>query len=459
MAIYFADLHLHSKYSRAVSPQMDLEHLSEGARKKGLQILGTGDFSHPKWLAELKSKLEPADGSAGLFRLRGGSGNVNFLLQNEIATIISTPKGVKKVHHVVLAPDFESVEQLNDKLSRRGNLSADGRPIFGNTSPAALVEICKQTNKKLEIIPAHIWTPWFSVFGSNSGFNSIAEGYEDQARHIFALETGMSSDPAMNWRLSQLDKYALVSNSDSHSPHPYRIGRECNAFEFGEGEICYDELIKAIKNRDGRHFKFTVEVDPNYGKYHFDGHRNCNFSSSPAETRKLKGICPVCKRGLTIGVLSRVEELADREEGNAPKDAIPYKTLLPLQDLVASCFNSPAMSRKVYAETERLMAKFGSEFEILLNASGADLRREMHEKLALAILANREGKLKVKPGFDGEYGVLQLGAEMIIGDEKNIGTDKSEEKTEKGAEGKSGHFNDASVNEMKSGQTALQEFS
>ncbi|MFH1258131.1 MAG: endonuclease Q family protein [Candidatus Micrarchaeota archaeon] len=435
MALFFADLHLHSKYSRAVSPRMDLEHLDEGAKKKGLRILGSGDFSHPKWFAELKSKLEQAEGNAGLFNLKGSRNNVFFILQNEIATIISTPKGVKKVHHVVLASDLEVVAQLNDRLGGMGNLSADGRPIFGSTSPAHLVEICKEVSKEIEIIPAHAWTPWFGVFGSNSGFNSIKEAYEEQAKHIFALETGMSSDPAMNWRLSQLDGFALVSNSDSHSPHPYRIGRECNAFEFEEEKLNYGNLINAIKEKDRTHFKFTVEVDPNYGKYHFDGHRNCNFSCGPEESGKLKGICPVCKSKMTIGVLSRVEELADRKEGFVPKDAIPYKTLLPLQDLVASCFAVPAMSRKAYAETERLMARFGNEFEILLNADEAKLKTEMHGKLAAAILANREGKLKVKAGFDGEYGILQLGKDMIateegkteaeVGGEKNPPTQSS----------------------------------
>ncbi|MFH1257961.1 MAG: endonuclease Q family protein [Candidatus Micrarchaeota archaeon] len=421
MPLFFADLHLHSKYSRAVSPQMDLEHLQEGGRKKGLQILGTGDFSHPKWLAELKYKLKEAECKKGLFELKDPSRKgVYFILQNEVATIISTPKGVKKVHHVLLAPDFEIVEQLNDRLSKMGALASDGRPIFGSTSPAMLVEICKQVSKEIEIIPAHIWTPWFSIFGSNSGFNSIEEGYEEQAKHIFALETGMSSDPIMNWRLSQLDKYALVSNSDSHSPHPYRIGRECNAFEFEERELNFENLINAIKQKDGKHFKFTVEVDPNYGKYHYDGHRNCNFSCNPKETLKLKGICPKCKGKLTIGVLSRVEELADREDGFKPKDAIPYKSLLPLQDLVASCFSSPAMSRKVYAETERLMSVFKSEFNLLLEADEPTLRKEMHEKLAAAIIANREGKLVVKAGYDGNYGELQLPSNMVLEENKKI---------------------------------------
>lgn len=413
--MHFADLHLHSKYSRAVSSQMDLEHLDAGARKKGLSILGTGDFSHPSWFKELAGRLEGAEGKAGLYRLKGaGEASTYFMLQNEVATFYSTPAGVRKVHHVLLAPSLEIVSQLNDRLSKMGSLSADGRPMLGKTSPAHLVELCKEVCREIEIIPAHAWTPWFGIFGSKSGFDSLKDGYEEQARHIFAIETGMSSDPSMNWRLSQLDGLALISNSDAHSPHPYRIGRECNAFEFAEKDLNFANIIESIRRKDASHFKFTVEVDPNYGKYHFDGHRNCNYSCSPEESKKFKGICPKCNLPLTIGVLSRVEELADRPEGFIPKVSIPFKTLLPLQDLVASCFGMPAMSRNVYLETERLMAKFGNELEILLNAPMEKLMGEMHEKLAMVILANREGKLKVRAGYDGEYGVLELPERMVI---------------------------------------------
>ncbi len=415
MALYFADLHLHSKYSRAVSQKMDLEHLQEGAKKKGLQILGSGDFSHPKWFAELKGKLDETSEGSGFYYLKGEKiPQVLFLLQNEISTIISTPKGVKKVHHILFAPNFEVLEQLNDRLAKMGSLISDGRPVFGSCSPANLVEICKEVSREIEIIPAHVWTPWFAIFGSNSGFNSIEEGYGDQAKHIFAYETGMSSDPAMNWQVSKLDKYVQISNSDSHSPYPYRIGRECNVFEFEENDLKYEKFFGVLRNKDKKHFKFTVEVDPNYGKYHFDGHRNCGFSCAPDETKKLNGICPKCKGKLTIGVMSRVEELSDRAEGVIPKEAIPYKTLLPLQELIAGSVGSPMMSRKVYLETERLLKRFGNEFEILLNATEKEIRTEVHESLSKAIIANRGGKLKVKAGYDGEYGVLQLPESMQI---------------------------------------------
>ena len=404
---------------------MDLEHLDAGARRKGLSLLGSGDFSHPTWFKELSLKLEETIVGSGLYYLKGSPLPVtNFILQNEVATFFSTPKGVKKVHHILLAPSLEVVSQLNDRLSKMGSLSADGRPMFGKTSSAHLVEICKEVSKEIEIIPAHIWTPWFGVFGSNSGFDSIKEAYEDQAKHIFALETGMSSNPQMNWRLSQLDDFTLISNSDAHSPHPYRIGRECNAFDFGEGEFNYGNLITALKNKDSRNFKYTIEVDPNYGKYHFDGHRNCKFSCTPLETKALGGICPKCKSKLTIGVQSRIEQLADRDDGFTPRHAIPFKTILPLQDLIASCQALPAMSKKVYEETQRLIAKFGSELNVLLNATPEKLSWEVHEKIVKAILANREGKLKVKAGFDGEYGVLQLPEDMIIGNEKKLGGGK-----------------------------------
>ncbi|MFH1200120.1 MAG: endonuclease Q family protein [Candidatus Micrarchaeota archaeon] len=405
----FADLHLHSKYSRAVSPSMDLEHLAAGAQKKGLGLLGTGDFTHPLWFAELKSKLEEADAGSGIYRLKGGNPAVRFVLQAEISTIISDGTKVRKVHHIVFAPSLESAASLNSLLAKKGNLSADGRPTFGSTSPAALVEICRQADSRIEVVPAHAWTPYFSVFGSISGYDSIEEAYADQARYIKAYETGMSSNPAMNWRVSRLDKYAQISNSDSHSPYPYRIGRECNAFHFGAREPTYEGLFDAMYSHDGSKFAFTIEVDPNYGKYHYDGHRNCKFSCPPGQTRRLAGMCPVCGRPLTIGVLYRVEALADRPEGVKPVGAIPFKTLLPLQELVAAAIGSPLASKKSFEQTERLTARFGTEFAVLLDATHESLQSAAGPELAAVIIANREGKLTVRPGFDGEYGVLELG--------------------------------------------------
>lgn len=432
MPLYFSDFHLHSKYSRAVSINMDLEHLHSGAIKKGLHILGGADFSHPKWFSELKSNLVESE-HQGLFSLKGKENSeVFFILQNEVATIISTPKGVKKVHHILLAPDFESVSQLNDVLSKKGNLSADGRPIFGQTSPPEIVEICKKVNSQIEIIPAHAWTPWFSIFGSNSGFDSMESGYEDQVKHIFAFETGMSSDPAMNWRISSLDKYLPISNSDAHSAHPYRIGRECSVFEFEKEKLSFKEIMRAMKQKDARNFKFTVEVDPNYGKYHFDGHRNCNFSCPPSETKKLNGICPKCQKKLVIGVQYRVDQLANRESNEKPKNAFPFKTILPLQDLIACVYAKPALSKLVYAETERLTSQFGTEFNLLLFEPEKSLREKIGFKLASAIIANRNGSLKVKAGYDGEYGVLELPPSMILKKNEKDDVSNPKEKAQTG---------------------------
>ncbi len=428
--VLFADLHLHSKHSRAVSQSMDLEHLLQGAEKKGLGLLGTGDFTHPLWFAELERKLEPAENeNAGVYQLKDFSSPVRFVLQTEVSTIYSDKGKVKKIHHLLFAPSLDIVKQLNDVLAKRGNLLADGRPTFGNTTCAELVELCKQLNPQIEVVPAHAWTPWFSVFGSNSGFDSIEEAYGDQSTHVRAFETGMSSSPAMNWRVSALDKYAQLSNSDSHSPYPYRIGRECNAFDFDLQSLSYSALFRAINSKDPRRFLFTVEVDPNYGKYHYDGHRNCKFSCPPEESRRLQNRCPVCKRPLTIGVLNRVEQLADRSPGFVPKGAIPFKTLLPLQELVAAVYPSTLLSKKVVQETEKLVSAFQAELEVLLSIPFDDLTKVTNAKLARVILLNREGQLHVKPGFDGEYGILQL-----KGSETTASTQKPRDEKQKGLE-------------------------
>lgn len=406
---FFADLHIHSRFSRAVSPRMDLPHLAEGAKLKGLQIMGTGDFTHPVWLKELKQGLQET-GFQGLYYFKDDEApegkKTLFMLTAEVATFYSTPSGVKKVHHVVHAPSFEAVEQINEAYARRGSLEADGRPMFGKTSPAALVEETLSACPEAFVIPAHAWTPWFGVLGDKSGYNSLEEAYEDQAKHIIALETGMSSDPAMNWRLSRLDKYALVSNSDAHSPSPLRLGRECNVFDFEEP--AYDKIFDAIKKKDKKKFLFTIETSPSYGKYHFDGHRDCGFSCGPEESTKLEEKCPKCGRPLTVGVMHRVEELADRDEGFKPEHAVPFKTLLPLQELVAVVQGGTAFSKKVYATTMRLIERFGNEFNVLLEAPRGELALEAGERLADAVLLAREENLEVKPGFDGEYGKLVL---------------------------------------------------
>jgi len=389
---------------------MDPEHLYAGAREKGLGLLGTGDFTHPKWLAEIKKKLVPSE-QGGLFHLKGKP-EILFMLTAEVSTFYSTPNAVRKVHHIIHAPSFEVVDQLNDIYGKLGSLASDGRPMFGRCSPARLAELTFGVSKELVIVPAHAWTPYFGVFGSMSGYDSLAEAYEEKAKDIFAIETGMSSDPAMNWRISSLDNISLMSNSDSHSPHPWRIGRECNAFSFAQKELSFSNIFKAVKEKDRKHFLFTIEVDPSYGKYHFDGHRNCKFSCSPEESKKLKGICPVCKRPLTIGVLNRVEELADRPEGFVPKNAIPFKSLLPLHELIGSAMSAQMFSKKVGVEYSKIISAFGSEFNILLNVPFDQLSAHTHGKIAWAIMLNRAGKVKVVPGFDGEYGRMVLSEDL-----------------------------------------------
>jgi len=395
-----ADLHIHSKYSRATSKDLTLENLEKYARIKGLDILGTGDFTHPKWLAELKQNL--IEDESGILKTKTG---FKFVLSTEISSIYTQEGKTRKIHQLILAPNFDIVAQINEMLLKWGRLDYDGRPIFGK-SALEVVEMCKKVSKNVEIIPCHIWTPHFSLFGANSGFNSLKECYKDQAKHIFALETGLSSDPAMNWRLSELDNYSLVSFSDAHSYWPWRIGRECTIFDLKD--ITYGNLINAIKNKNPKEFLYTLEFYPEEGKYHFTGHRNCNISLSPKESLKLNDICPVCNSKLTIGVLERVEKLADRPEGFLPKNAIPFKSLVPLSELLSKFFNFNIASRKVWLEYNKLINNFKSELNVLLNVSYEELKKISDEKLADLIIKNREGKLKVTPGYDGVYGELIL---------------------------------------------------
>jgi len=388
-----SDFHIHSRFSRATSHDLTIPNLEKWAKVKGINLLGTGDFSQPDWFKELKQELQE-DGT-GILKTKQ---NFNFILSNEISLMYSQDGKGRRVHLVLLAPSFEIVSQITDYLKKKGRVDYDGRPIFNIPAYEFTDELMK-ISKDIEIIPAHAWTPWFGIFGSITGFNSMEEAFKDKSQYIHSFETGMSSDPEMNWRLSKLDKYAIVSFSDSHSFWPWRLGREATVFDFKE--LNYKNIINAIRKKE---IDFTVETSPSYGKYHFDGHRVCKFSCSPEESKKLKNICPVCKKPLTIGVLNRVEELADRPEGFKPKDARPFKTLLPLHELLAGRFQTSLTTNKVWQEYNKLIEKFGNEFEILLNASQEDLRKTTSEQITKDILRNREGKIKVKPGFDGEYG-------------------------------------------------------
>lgn len=419
--VLFGDFHFHSPYSRAVSPSMSLEGLSVGARVKGLHLLGTGDFSHPLWFKELKSKLEEVEGQQGIFRLKAppkdGEG-ILFTLTNEVATFFSTPQGVKKVHHIIHAPSLEVVAQLNEVFSKMGNLAADGRPMFARTSSAELVEKIFEVSNGFFAYPAHCLTPHFGALGSISGYDSLEECYGDQSKKIFALETGMSASPDMCWRMSNLDKYTLISNSDSHSNRPWRLGRECNAFAFSTEEVSYKKILDAVRNKNPAEFVFTVETFPEYGKYHYDGHRLCNFSCPPKRTRELNGKCPKCGRKLTIGVEYRVEQLADRPAGFVPPHAIPFKKILPLHELLASAHSTSLHSKKVEEEANKLLGNFGAELDVLLNVPLGELKKVVHEKIAELILLNREGNLQIEPGYDGEYGKPLLAEEFVLAAKK-----------------------------------------
>jgi uncharacterized protein (TIGR00375 family) len=396
---------------------MNLEGISRGAKIKGLNLMGTGDVTFYAWLKELKQKLQPIEDS-GLFKFN----DIYFMLTGEVSTVFQFEGKVKKVHHIIHAPSFEIVEQMNEVLSKYGNLKVDGRPTLTITA-AELVENLMGISKDIMITPAHAWTPWFSVFGSKSGFDSMVDCYQNQTKHIFSLETGLSSTPDMNWRLSSLDKFTLVSNSDSHSPHPWRLGREANVFDLDK--VTYWEIIDAIKNKDKSRFLYTIETKADYGKYHLDGHRNCGISLEPKQTLKLNGICPKCGKKLTIGVLNRVEQLADRPDGFVPKDAIAFKTLLPLYEIISFVTGANQLySQKVIVEQNKLIEKFGNELNVLLSAPKEELLNVTNEKIADAIIKVREGKVRYQPGYDGTYGVA-IFDEKFVQKKMELPTQKS----------------------------------
>ncbi len=401
-----ADLHIHGRFSRATSERMSIEEIARYSKLKGLSIVGTGDFTHPGWLKEIHETLT-LDNEKGLCRVtRLSDSDVWFMLTTEVCTIFDVAGQSKKIHHVILTPGFEEVEQINSKLQKHGDLSGDGRPILGMTAEE-LVETVMDVSDQNMIFPAHAWTPWFSIFGAFSGFDTVEQCYGDMAKHIHALETGLSSDPPMNWRLSKLDRLTLVSNSDCHSFWPWRIGREANVFELSE--VSYQQIIDSICTGDPQRFKFTIETDPAYGKYHWTGHRNCNVSLSPKEAQKFGNICPVCRRKLTKGVEQRVEELADRPEGYVPKGRPGFKRLLPLSEIIATVLNTDQPSTQaVWKIYNALIARFGNEYTVLLNASEHALLATVEKEVAHAILRVRAGSVTVVPGFDGVYGKLVL---------------------------------------------------
>lgn len=400
---YYTDLHIHSKYSRATSKSLNLEELAIWAKKKGLNLIGTGDFTHPAWFEEIKEKLVEADD--GTFKLkpeieRQINANVKFILTVEISTIYKKWDKTRKVHHVVFVPNLKTATNFREKLGAIGNIKSDGRPILGLDS-RNLLETVLESGENSYIIPAHIWTPWFSVLGSKSGFDSIEDCYGDLSDHIFALETGLSSDPEMNWHVSKLDKFRLVSNSDAHSVS--KLAREATVFDI---EPNYYSIMNALKTGEG--YTGTVEFFPEEGKYHEDGHRKCNICLTPEETKKYNGICPVCGKPLTIGVLSRVNDLSDRKNiTTLPKTAGKVFSLVPLQEIISEIKGVGPSSKSVTTEYEKLINQFGSELNILQNIPLEELSKAS-PLLKEAISRLRQGKVIKQAGFDGEYGSIKL---------------------------------------------------
>lgn len=413
MPPFVADLHIHSHYSRATSRDLDLEHLAEWAQRKGVQVLATGDIAHPGWLAEIKAKLVPAE--EGLFRLReeiaaqvaeripaACHAPVRFLLGGEVSNIYKRDGQVRKVHHLLFMPSLAAVERLQAALERIGNIRSDGRPILGLDS-RDLLEIVLETDAQGYLIPAHIWTPWFAILGSKSGFDTIEACFGDLTSHIFAVETGLSSDPPMNWTVSQLDKYTLISNSDAHSPP--KLAREATLFST---EYSYAAIFDALRTGDPTTFAGTLEFFPEEGKYHADGHRQCGVRWEPAETFAHGAICSVCGRPVTVGVMNRIASLADRPFGVQPAHAAPYQNLIALPEILGEVFGVGAGSKRVQRAYEQLLAQLGPELAILRTIPLDEIQQHGGEMIAEGIRRMRAGEVQIEPGYDGEYGVIKL---------------------------------------------------
>ncbi|MFI6484430.1 endonuclease Q family protein [Nonomuraea sp. NPDC050663] len=408
---FHADLHMHSRYAYACSRHSDLVNLTRSARRKGVTLMGTGDFTHPAWLEQLRASLEPAE--PGLFKLRDeidreasaplpasvAGAPVRYLLSVEVSAVYRQGGRSRKIHHLVHLAGFDQVERFNRELAKVADLSVDGRPTVGLSS-RDLLEITLACGPGACLVPAHAWTPWFGILGSKSGFDSVEECFGDLSEHIFALETGLSSDPAMNWRVSGLDRYRLVSYSDAHSP-PI-VGRESTLFDT---DLDYFAVLEAM--RTGKGLEGTVEFFPEHGKYHVDGHRACGVRLEPEETRRLGGRCPACGKKLTVGVLSRVEDLADRPAGRRPRGAAGFVNLVPLAEVLGGILGVGAKSKKVATEADRLVAALGAELTILRDLPGQALAAQSPD-LAEAVVRMRRGQVTREPGFDGEFGVIKI---------------------------------------------------
>lgn len=403
MAKIIADLHIHSRYARACSKDLTPENLAIWADKKGITVLGTGDFTHPGWMVDLQNAL--IEDQDGLYKMKLGVSKARFLLTAEVSSIYKQGEKVRRVHNLLFAPNFSAAENLNNELTKRGmNLRSDGRPIMGLHCDE-LVKICKNIDERIEIVPAHAWTPHFGVFGSLSGFDSLEEAFGDQAKHIFAIETGLSSDPKMNWQVENLDSISLISNSDAHSLR--KIGREANVFEIPLSDLSYGRIIIVIKNKNPKEFIYTIEFFPEEGKYHLDGHRDHHYSVTPEETKRLNGVCPVCGKQLLRGVRHRVSDLGNREFGFVPKNSVPYKSVVPLEEIIAETFGVGTSSKKVLAMYELMVSKY-PEFETLLDLPREEIERISNSQIAESVERVRQGKVHIEPGYDGVFGKIQI---------------------------------------------------
>ncbi len=410
---FYADVHLHSHFSRATSPHLNLENLSVWAQLKGIQVVGTGDFTHPGWIKELKEKLESAE--TGFFKLKpqydkkikkdlpaACAGTVRFMLTCEISNIYKRLDKVRKVHNVIFAPSFVAAEKVQAKLGDIGNISADGRPILGLDS-RDLLEIVLESDPLSYLIPAHIWTPWFSALGSKGGFDRMEECFADLTKHVFAVETGLSSDPPMNWRLSQLDPFILVSNSDAHSAE--KLGRESTVFDT---EFSYEGIYRALSDPKDKGLIGTVEFFPEEGKYHYDGHRVCQTRLHPQETIKNKGLCRKCGQPVTIGVMARVEELADHPDGRKSPRVRPYYSLIPLPEIIADTKGVAPKAKSVEQIFLNMLNSLGNEMFILREAPLEQIQKVAGTLIAEGIRRVRAGEVKIAAGYDGEYGKINI---------------------------------------------------
>lgn len=410
---FTADFHIHSHYSRATSREMNLISLTKWGQLKGLNVIGTGDFTHPRYFQEIQETLEPAED--GLFKLKESYSKkiqkevpdscknpMRYLLSVEISSIYKKNDKVRKVHNIVIMPKIEDAAKLNIELGKRGNIKSDGRPILGLDSKE-LLKIVLSISEDAMLIPAHIWTPHFAVMGSASGFDSLEECFDELTPYIYALETGLSSDPAMNYRLNKLKNIALISNSDCHSA--YKLGREANIFNT---DLSYYAITNALKKNDTKAFESTIEFFPEEGKYHLDGHRACNVRLTPKETIANNYLCPKCGKKVTIGVMHRIELLADKDEGFLPEKNRPFKSIIPLPEVIAEVFDLGVASKKVDAMHHQMLRELGNEFHILLDAELKDIEKASSGLIAEAISRMRKGKISINPGYDGEFGTIKI---------------------------------------------------